>query len=358
MLQTRHVLATAVLALLFVSSNPSTCHAQQAPIFSLAWSEYPSWSVFGVASELGIIDGARGKLGALEKKHGVDIELKLAEYDVCIQMYGAATCDAACVTNMDALSPSLGRPSISILPTSTSNGADALIVTGIQSIQQLQGKPVYGLSKSVSEYCFSRNLELLGEREENYRFVNRDPATAALAMQQKQPGANAIVVWNPFLLSTLQARPDATVLFDSSTLPNEIIDMVVVAESSLARPGGDRFALCVIEAFYAVTARMAHPSTRDDTLIAIGEKFSNLGLNAMAKVVQQTAFYETPAKALSLFEGDVLPDVMDRVSNFCVSHGVVDKAPAIQYGPRTANPATTGLRFDPTYIRQVANSQQ
>ena len=27
-----------------------------APTFSLAWSEYPSWSVFGVADELGLID--------------------------------------------------------------------------------------------------------------------------------------------------------------------------------------------------------------------------------------------------------------------------------------------------------------
>ena len=37
------------------------------PVYSLAWSEYPSWSVFGVASEKGLINGEKGKLGTLER---------------------------------------------------------------------------------------------------------------------------------------------------------------------------------------------------------------------------------------------------------------------------------------------------
>jgi hypothetical protein len=35
--------------------------------------KYPSWSVFEVASENGLIDGDEGKLGALERKHNIDI---------------------------------------------------------------------------------------------------------------------------------------------------------------------------------------------------------------------------------------------------------------------------------------------
>src|SRR2546422_379555 len=52
----------------------------KAPVFSLAWSEYPSWSVFGVASDKGLIDGRAGHLGRLEERYGVDIELKMLEY--------------------------------------------------------------------------------------------------------------------------------------------------------------------------------------------------------------------------------------------------------------------------------------
>lgn len=155
------------------------------PTFSLAWSEYPSWSVFGVADVTGIINRKKGELGPIEKKWGVDIELKEAEYDPCLAMYGAGQCDAVCITNMDILQPSLGRPGVMVLPTSTSFGADACIVTSdIKTVEDLKGVKVHGLEKSVSEYCFVRNLELLNQAEKDYTFSNMDPAAAALAMQQ------------------------------------------------------------------------------------------------------------------------------------------------------------------------------
>ena len=99
------------------------CGRSETPSFSLAWSEYPSWSVFGVASERGIIDGTEGKLGPVEEKWGVDIVLQEADYDGCITMYGSSTIDAVCMTNMDSLAPCLGRDSVAVLPTSTSVGA-------------------------------------------------------------------------------------------------------------------------------------------------------------------------------------------------------------------------------------------
>ena len=91
------------------------------PTFTLAWSEYPSWSVFGVAHEQKLINGERGELGSIETRWGVDIVLKEVDYDTCITMYSSSTCDAVCITNMDILSPSLGRESVAVLPTSTSD---------------------------------------------------------------------------------------------------------------------------------------------------------------------------------------------------------------------------------------------
>ena len=132
----RFALATAAAATVCLQAVP--CAAQDEPVFTLAWSEYPSWSAFGVAHEYRIIDGRRGRLGPVEKKWGVDIALKEADYDTCIVLYGAGQCDAACLTNMDSLAPSLSRPSVAILPTSTSDGADAcIVVNGIDSVKQL-----------------------------------------------------------------------------------------------------------------------------------------------------------------------------------------------------------------------------
>ena len=223
-------------------------------------------------------------------------------------------CDAVCVTNMDIISPAMSRPAVAVLPTSTSQGADALIVVGVDNIKQLRGRKIYGLKESISEYCFVRNLEELGETDRDYRFTNKDPAAAALAMQSNQKGFEAIMVWNPFVMETLKARSDARVLFDSATIPSEIIDMVVMSRDSLDQPGGKEFACAVADAFYHVTAMLEDPATRTSTLIAIGEKFSSLGPDEMKLVLEKTRIYHKPADALAVLESDDLKGVMKRIA--------------------------------------------
>jgi ABC-type nitrate/sulfonate/bicarbonate transport system substrate-binding protein len=348
--QKKNILGTLAATAALILTMAPLAGAADVPSFSLAWSEYPSWSAFGVCGELGLIDGKEGALGSIEKKWGVDIVLKEAEYDPCIAMYAAGQTDAVCITNMDILNPGLSRPAVAVLPTSTSYGADACIVSSdITEVQQLKGKKVRGLELSVSEYCFVRNLQELGEKPSDYKFANMDPAAAALAMQQKQDGFDAIVVWNPFVLDTLNKRSDTRVLFDSTSIPNEIIDMVVVAQSSLDKPGGKAFASAVIDAFYALNQRIAAPETRDDTLIALGEKFSDLDLQSMRKVVQQTKFYATPKEGLALLKGAELKETMKKVVSFCVDYEIVDGAPTLAYGSETPVKGTA-LSFDPSYI--------
>jgi len=320
----------------------------ETPIFTLAWSEYPSWSAFGVASEKGLIDGAEGKLGALEQKHNVDIVLREADYDTCITMYGSGTADATCITNMDILQPSLSVSSVAILPTSRSHGADALLTVGIDSVADLQGVTVYGLEKSVSQYTFARNLELAGLNEADFTFKNQDPAAAAQAMQTGQDGYNAIVVWNPFVMQTLKTVAGSKVLFDSTTIPSEIIDMVVVSQDSLDKPGGERFASCVCETFYGVNELLNDPTVRDDTLVSLGAKFSSLNAEEMGRCLEQTVFYQNPTEATQLFEGKVLPATMDRVTAFCASHGITDSVPKISY-----DGSPSQLTFSTKYIKSV-----
>ena len=349
----------AVVAIISVFILTPTALAQKSPTFSLAWSEYPSWSVFGVAHEFKLIDGRAGRLGEIEKKWDVDIKLDELDYDACMVLYASRGCDAVCITNMDSLNPSLGRQSVAILPTSTSYGADACIVAGdITEIGQLKGINVYGLAKSVSEYCFVRNIELNNESEKDYKFTNMDPAAAALAMQQGQKGYQAIMVWNPFVLETLNKRKDARVLFDSTGIPGEIIDMVIMAQTSLDKPGGERFAAAVIEAFYRINEMLADPDPElaNDTLIAIGEKFSHLGLKDMRKVMRQTQFYKTPEDGKNLVVSDKLPKIMETVVGFSVSHDIVDQSPTIAYGSKDRAP-DANLRFDPTYIEKYVESK-
>ncbi len=326
---------------------------EDIPSFSLAWSEYPSWSVFGVAHEKAIIDGDEGAMGPIEQKWGVDIVLKEADYDTCLNYYGASETDAVCITNMDTLAPALTRDSVAILPTSTSVGADACIAVGINDIDGLKGKPTYGLEMSVSQYCFERNLELQGKTIADFPFKNMDPGAAAQAMQTNQEGIESIMVWNPFVLQTLRTRDGAKVLFDSSTIPEEIIDMVVVAKDALQRPGGTDFAGAVIETFYEINKMMADPKQGDETLIAIGEKFSSLQLDDMKEVVKQTQFYSTPDAAIELFTKEKFQnETMPQVVDFCASHGIVDSKPTLGFNDDGAQ-----VNFVTTYIEKAKGQQ-
>lgn len=331
--------------------------------FSLAWSEYPSWSVFGVAHENGLINGKEGEMGPIEKKWNVDIVLKEADYDSCLMMYGAGKCDAVCITNMDVLNPALGVKSVAVMPTSTSYGADACIVTDkIKNLADLKTVKVYGLAKTVSEYCFVRNLELKGAKEADYKFTNQDPGAAALAMQQGQN--DAIVVWNPYVLETLNKKKNTRVMFDSTSIPGEIIDLLVVSQKALDQKGGREFACAVIDTFYQVNKLIDDKKTRNETLVELGKKFSHLDLKSMEKVVEQTRFYSTPEMATALFSqgksfpGDdvkgtpKLSDIMTKVVDFCKAHEIVTKKPVVGYGT-AAEAKDADLRFDSSYIKSV-----
>jgi len=321
------------------------------PSFTLAWSEYPSWSVFGVAHEKGLINGKKGELGTIEKKYGVDIVLKQADYDTCITMYGSNTVDASCQTNMDSLSPSLGRPSVVILPTSTSVGADACIAVNAKGdkIDWLKNKTVYGLEKSVSQYAFERCLEINKKDKSAYTFKNMDPAAAAQAMQTGQANIEAIMVWNPFVLQTLRTRDGAEVVFDSSMIPEEIIDCVVVAKESLEKPGGEKFAQAICETYYEVCKMLEDPAQADVTYVALGAKFSSLNAKDMKLVCQQTRFYSTPSKGLTLLQDkNFQSKTMPMIVGFCERNGMVKSRLSVGFDDPTAQ-----LNFTTKFLKSA-----
>ena len=315
----------------------------EVPQFSLAWSEYPSWSAFGVADEEGLIDGSPEVLGELEKKWNVDIVLKEADYDPCLQLYADGQVDAVCITNIDVLPLAPGRPSVVVLPTSTSDGGDACVVVGVDSVEGLKGVETRGLAKSVSQYVFERCLEERGLAPADYPFVDMDPAAAALGMQNGD--LKSIMVWNPFVLSTERNAKGAKRLFDSSEIPGEVIDLVAVGKDSLAKPAGDRFAACLAETFHAFNERLNGPD-RDELLVALGEKFSNLRAADMQIVTTQTKFYPTAdaAKALltdSAFQSETMP----RVVKFARDRGLVDADPTVGFEDDAAE-----LNFTTKYL--------
>jgi ABC-type nitrate/sulfonate/bicarbonate transport system substrate-binding protein len=343
-----------VVGLIALCAAQGLFAADDLPVFKLGVSEYPSWSLFLTASDQGLIDGRAGKVGPIEKKWGVDIELKDTDYDTTITMYGGGQIDAGCLTDMDSLAPSLSKKAVAIMPTSTSDGADQCIVAkDIKTVADLKGVKVYGLDNSVSRYCFDRNIELAGDKPDAFNFVNQDPAAATMAMSQGQKTHRAIIVWNPFCMTLKKQNKDVHVLFDSTKIKGEIIDMVTMSRASLEKKGGKEFACAVIDTYYTFCKMLDNPETAEKTLTALGSRFAKMDAESMKTIVKETSFYSTPEKGLAVFEGAELKKIMEKVNTFCVNRKIVEKAPSIGYG----DDPKADLCFDPQYIKTVVNKK-
>ena len=105
----------------------------------------------------------------------------------------------------------------------------------------------------------------------------------------------------------------------------------------------------MIDTYYEVNRLLADSAKGDETLVALGEKFSSLPLEDMKIVVQQTRFFKSPEEALGLYEGEKFQnDTMPKVVEFCVSHDIVDSPPNVAFGDAAAQ-----LNFDTQFIKKV-----
>lgn len=374
---------TCLFAVLFISGcggdedngeqQPAQVSSSGQPSFTIAASEYPSWSTFFVAHREGLINGEEGKLGPIEGKWGVDIVLKEADYDTCLTLYGSGTVDASCHTNIDALAPALGRESVFVCPTSTSVGADQCVTVGIKDVDDLQNYTTYGLEKSVAHVAWYATLEKAGKDPSQYTFKNMDPAAAAQAMQTNQENINAAQVWNPFVLQTLRTRSGAQTTLSTESVPGLVVDGIVVGKDVLQRPGGENFACAVIDTFYQTSALLGPAlGNQGDTLsaaeakqlvgtlseeqqkalVSLGDKFSNLPAEDMVICTHQTVFYRNADEGTSLLAGNEFQQTTTpKVAEICEKIGIVDKAPTIAFGSYKDNDAQ--LVYDTQFMERV-----
>jgi hypothetical protein len=354
------IMLCGLLVVCGCSSTPG--ETAETPPFeiTLFCSEYPSWSTFGVAARQGLIDSAHGKLGPIEKRWNVDIDLKMVTYETCITNYGAKG-GAICITNTDIVGLVGGRPSTAIMPTSTSYGADACIGTGnITTLDALQSETTYGLANSVSDYAFFRGLEKLGQNPRDFKFVNRDPEQVAQALQT---GASRVgQLWNPFTLQTLRKKKDAKIIFDSTVIRGEIVDMVAIDNTTLAKPGGDAAAKCICDTYYSVCDNLKQPgATGDNTYVALGDQFSSLGLEDMKLCADMaskpdetkkitTRFYDTPEIGSRVFASQHMKPIMEHVLRWAKTRQIIREDPTISYAEDVTQAA---LKFDTKYMRTL-----
>jgi NitT/TauT family transport system substrate-binding protein len=335
---------------LLLASGP--LHAQQRDSFRIAWSIYVGWMPWGWAADQGIVD-------KWADEYGIDIEVvQINDYIESINQYTAGAFDGCVMTNMDALTiPAVGGvDSTALIVGDFSNGNDGIVSKTASAVSGLEGERVNLVELSVSHYLLARALEENGLAERDLTVVNTSDADM-VSVFTSTADVEHVVTWNP-LLAEVAAYPDATKLFDSSQIPGEIIDMMVVSTDVLeANPD---FGRALVGAWYETMAIMSGDDAAGRAARAAMGEASGTDLAGYEDQLASTRMFYHPAEAVAFTRSPALVTTMDNVRRFSDRHGLLQgglDVVGIEFpdGTVLGNADNVNLRFIDTYMQMAAD---
>ncbi len=289
--------------------------AAERSSFNVAWSIYVGWMPWDYADRSGI-------LKKWADKYGIKIKLtQINEYVESINQYTAGTFDACVMTNMDTLTiPAAGGvDSTALIVGDFSNGNDGVVLKGKgKTLTDIKGQKVNLVELSVSHYLLARALESAGMRERDLKVINTSDADIVAAFSA--PATTAVVTWKPQLSAVLSA-PNAQLAFDSSKIPGEILDLMVVKTDVLnANP---KLGKALIGAWYETLALMFKNDAAGQAAQTAMAKASGTDLAGFGRQLATTHLFATPADAYAFVTADGVIKSMDSVRKFSFEHGIL-----------------------------------
>ncbi|MDE1164649.1 MAG: putative urea ABC transporter substrate-binding protein [Pseudomonas sp.] len=347
----------ALLAATFAAFLSLSSQAAQKDHFNVCWTIYAGWMPWEYAGTQGIVD-------KWAKKYGISIDVtQLNDYVESINQYTAGQFDGCTMTNMDALTiPAAGGvDSTALIVSDFSNGNDGVVLKGTgKTLADLKGMNVNLVELSVSHYLLARGLENAHLSEKDLKVVNTSDADIVAAFNTDQ--VQAVTTWNP-MLSEIKAKPGVTEVFNSSQIPGEIMDMMVVNSQTLK----DNPALgkALTGAWFEVVALMNAKTAASTAALEHMAKASGTDLAGFQAQLDTTKLFATPAQALAFATSPKLPATMDKVAQFSFAHGLLGEGAkdANAVGMTFAKGITSGdkgnlkLHFDPTYVQMAADGK-
>jgi len=305
---------TLLLAVLAASAALPSSAAERTS-FNVAWSIYVGWMPWDYADRSGI-------LKKWADKYGIKIKLtQVNEYVESINQYTAGTFDACAMTNMDTLTiPAAGGvDSTALIVGDFSNGNDGVVLKGKgKTLTDIKGQKVNLVELSVSHYLLARALESVGMRERDLKVINTSDADIVAAFSA--PATTAVVAWKPQLSAVLSA-PNAQMVFDSSKIPGEILDLMVVKTDVLnANP---KLGKALIGAWYETLAVMFKNDAAGQAAQTAMAKASGTDLAGFGRQLATTHLFTTPADAYAFVTADGVVKSMDSVRKFSFEHGIL-----------------------------------
>ncbi len=323
MLKNVHVLLAALL-IITLFSGPARAAEQKE--FDVAWSHYVGWEPWGYAQDKGI-------LKKWADKYNITINLTLVnDYIESINLYTSGKFDACTMTNMDALTiPAVGGiDSTAVIIGDFSNGNDGIIMKNGASVADLKGRKITLVELSVSHYLLARALDMNGMSERDVKLINTSDADIAAVFTADPNGA--AVTWNPPLMQALKAK-GAKLVFDSSSIPGEIIDLMVVKTNT-----PDFLKKALVGAWYEVMQILSTEGTEKEQAVAYMAKASGATVDEFKKQLSTTAMFYKAADARAFAVSDKPKTTMEHVRRFSYDKGL--------YGESAPSADLVGISFD------------
>lgn len=321
--------------------------------FHIAWSHYTGWEPWGYAQQAGILD-------KWARKYGIEIQLSLInDYVESINLYTSGQFDGCAMTNMDALTiPAVGGvDSTALVIGDFSNGNDGIVIKNGQSVKDLKGRTVKLVEFTVSHYMLARALEMNGMSERDIKTVNTSDADIAAIFAADPDGA--AVTWNPPLQQARNAK-GAVLIFDSSKIPGEIIDLMVVRTNA-----PDSLKKALTGAWYEVMTLMSANDKAANDAIAWMAKSSGATVPEFRAQLATTAMFYQPADAVKFATSDQLKKTMEYVRSFSFSKGLFGQRArskdfvgiAFPDGAVIGDKNNVKLRFNADFMRMAAEGK-
>jgi len=338
---------------LFLSVALWSITAAAADKFRVAWSHYTGWEPWAYAQNAGILQ----KWAA---KYGIEIELTLInDYVESINLYTGGKFDACAMTNMDALTiPAVGGVDTTVIIVGDfSNGNDGIVLKNGSSVKDLKGRSVKLVAFTVSHYMLARALEMNGMKEREIKTVNTSDSDIASIFTTDKNGA--VVTWNPPLQQVRNVK-GAKMVFDSSQIPGEIMDLMVVRSSA-----PDTLRKALTGAWYEVMKIMSDKGKPADAAIEYMAKFSGGTVPEFRAQLATTAMFYKAADAAAFAAGPDVKKTMDQIRSFTFGKGLFGKGAkskdfvGIQFpdGTVLGDSKNVKLRFNASYMKMAADGK-
>ncbi|MDJ0832303.1 MAG: putative urea ABC transporter substrate-binding protein [Gammaproteobacteria bacterium] len=341
-----------LLASLLLLASPASFAKDS---FSICWSIYVGWMPWHYGDAEGIVN-------KWADKYDISIDVvQINDYIESINQYTAGQFDGCTMTNMDALTiPAAGGvDSTALVVGDFSNGNDGVVLKGKQSLRDIKGQQVNLVELSVSHYLLARGLEKIGLSERDIKVVNTSDADMVAIYSTDD--VTAVTTWNP-LLAEIAAMPNSYKVYDSSMIPGEIIDLLVVNTETLN--SNPKFGKALVGAWYEIMATMSGNGNKAISARTSMAEASGTDLAGYEAQLASTKMFYGAKDAVAFTNSPKLKETMQYVAEFSFEHGLLGEGaadagfigidtPAGVYGDK----GNIQFRFDPSYMQMAADGK-